>query len=111
MVDYDVRLLEDLVMESEDEELEELLLFTYLDRDAELAEAAALRRRRQFSFESLPDVDFKKNFGSRRLTCLRSARRFRSLMRWRLLIALDGVGWKACAFFSGDLAIQVVCLT
>ena len=44
MVDYNLRDLEDPVLLTEDEDLEELLLVAYMDRDAELAEAAACSR-------------------------------------------------------------------
>ena len=62
MVDYDVRDLEDLVMECEDSDLEDVLLLAYQDRGAELAEAAFRRSQRDFNFEELPEHDFKKRF-------------------------------------------------
>ena len=64
MVDYEIRDLETLVVyESEDEDLEELLLLLkYLERENDLAEAAASRRELQFDFDAIPYPNFKEKF-------------------------------------------------
>ena len=55
MVDYEIRDLETLVVyESEDEDLEELLLLKYFERENDLAEAAASQKELQFDFDSIP---------------------------------------------------------
>ena len=63
MVDYEVRDLETLVLvESDDEDLEELLLQKYLERQNDLAEAAASRRELEFNFDAIPNLNFKDKF-------------------------------------------------
>ena len=63
MVDYEIGDLETLVVyESEDEDLEELLLLKFLERENDLAEAAASRRELQFDFDAIPYPNFKEKF-------------------------------------------------
>ena len=63
MVDYEVRDLETLALvESDDEDLEELLLQKYLERQNDLAEAAASWRELDFNFDAIPNPNFKDKF-------------------------------------------------
>ena len=63
MVDYEIRDLETLVVyEFEDEDLEELLLLKYFERENDLAEAAASRRELQFDINAIPYPNFKEKF-------------------------------------------------
>ena len=63
MVDYEVRNLEILVLvESDDEDLEELLLQKPLEKQNYLAEAAASQRELEFNFDGIPNLNFKDKF-------------------------------------------------
>ena len=63
MVDYEVRDLEIRVLvESDDEDFEELWLQKYLDRQNDLAEAAASRKELACNFDALPNPNFKDKF-------------------------------------------------
>ena len=63
MVYYEVNGLETLVLvESDDEDLEELLLQKYLERQNDLAEAPASRGELVCNFDAIPNPNFKDKF-------------------------------------------------
>ena len=94
MVDYDLRALEQYVLEfSDDEDMEELLILKYGERKNLLAEAAAPRRLTEFDLDSISPVNFKDtlNFVSRKLTFAVYVLLWEFLTKYELLIERDGV--------------------
>ena len=59
MVDYELRDLENLLCESDEEDLEGVYLLLVMQRQQELAEAAARRSLFVFDYQNIPELDFK----------------------------------------------------
>ena len=62
-LDYDLRDLEVLfASDPDDEDVQEVLLLKYIEKQQDLADAAALRRLLSFDFDSLPALSFHEKF-------------------------------------------------
>ena len=59
MVEYEVR---NLVIQTDDEDVEEVYLLLLMHRQEELAEAAARWFLIKFDFENIPELDLRRKF-------------------------------------------------
>ena len=97
-MDYDLEDLKTVAMHcDDDEDVEDLLLLKYLEREEDLAGAALRHRMHVFDFESLECKDFKKNFAFKKKMSLLCADYSRFLTHWLEITEQPGVALRVCA--------------